>query len=26
MYVVDADGTRLQKLTEGATLNPAWSK
>ena len=26
MYVVDADGTRLQKLTDGATLNPAWSK
>jgi Tol biopolymer transport system component len=26
MYVVDADGTRLQRLTDGATLNPAWSK
>ena len=26
MYVVDADGTRLQKLTDGETLNPAWSR
>jgi TolB protein len=26
MYVIDADGTRLQRLTAGAALNPAWSK
>ena len=26
MYVIDADGTNLRRLTTDATLNPAWSR
>jgi Tol biopolymer transport system component len=26
MYVIDADGTNLRRLTGDATLNPAWSR